>query len=243
MSIKALDWAMDTKLDDPLAKLVLIVIANHHNQSHGYAWPSVGHICDVTCASEATVRRKICKLEDLLLIKREYRVGRSNHYYLSFKPPVTVIPLSEGDHPPVTVSPITLKEPLNKNKAKTKLIDWQPDINDKSYAKDLGLNAESILEGIRLWDQQNGNKAAYVDCSAFWKNWCRKEAERKPKRVAGRSKPHNNNYNNQTTEWTPPQRKMVTAEEWKNLSENMRTYYRQNRPDVIAELKKIGEKV
>ena len=41
MSIKALDWAMETPLKDPLAKLVLICIANHHNPSHGYAWPSV----------------------------------------------------------------------------------------------------------------------------------------------------------------------------------------------------------
>ena len=31
MSIKALDWAMDAPVNDPLAKLVLIVVANHHN--------------------------------------------------------------------------------------------------------------------------------------------------------------------------------------------------------------------
>ena len=243
MSIKALDWAMDTPLDDPLAKLVLIVIANHHNPSYGYAWPSVRHICKVTAASEATVRRKIGKLEDLLLIKRQYRTGRSTEYHLSFLAPVTVIPLSDRQGGAVTVSPITLNEPLNKNKAKTKLVDWEPDQIDFDYAKDKGLKPETVLEGIRLWDQQNGNKAAYVDCSAFWKNWCRKEAERKPKRGTSHSKPYNSNYNNQTTEWTPPQRKMVTAEEWKNLSENMRTYYRRNRPDVIAQLKSIGEKV
>jgi len=243
MSIKALDWAMDTPLDDPLAKLVLIVIANHHNQSYGYAWPSVRHICEVTAASEATVRRKIGKLEDLLLIKRVYRTGRSTEYHLSFLLPVTVTPLSHRQEGGLTVSPITLKEPLPKNNRKTKVVDWQPNDDDKAYATEKGLKTDSILESIRLWDQQNGNKAAYVDCSAFWKNWCRKEAEKKPKRVTGYSRASSGNYNNYSNDWTPPQRKMVTAEEWKNLSENMRSYYRQNRPDVIAELKKIGEKV
>ena len=35
MSIKALDWAMDAPVNDPLAKLVLIVVANHHNDARG----------------------------------------------------------------------------------------------------------------------------------------------------------------------------------------------------------------
>lgn len=240
MSIKALDWAMDTPLNDPLAKLVLIVIANHHNPSYGYAWPSVRHICKVTGASEATVRRKVSKLEDLLLIKRMYRTGRSTEYHLSFLPPVTVTPLSHREGGAITVSPITLKEPLNKNNKKTKIMDWQPNELDLAYAKDKGLKPETVLEGIRLWDEQNGNKAAYLDCSAFWKNWCRRETERKPKAISKPSRGYNNGYNSQNSEWTPPQRKMLSKDEWQNLGDNMKTYYKQNRPDLIAELKKMG---
>jgi hypothetical protein len=36
---------------------------------------------------------------------------------------------------------------------------------------------------------------------------------------------------------------MVTLDQWKGLTDGMRTYYKQNRPDVIAELKKVGADV
>jgi hypothetical protein len=47
----------------------------------------------------------------------------------------------------------------------------------------------------------------------------------------------------QSSEWTPPQRKMITLDQWQRLSDGMRTFYKQNRPDVIAELKKVGADV
>ena len=76
MSIKALDWAMDAPVQDPLAKLVLIVVANHHNDARGVSWPSVGHICHVTGAAERTVRAKLKKLEDGGFLIRNNRSGR-----------------------------------------------------------------------------------------------------------------------------------------------------------------------
>jgi len=96
-----------------------------------------------------------------------------------------------------------------------------------------------VLEAIRLWDKQNGNKAAYIDLTAFWQNWCIRDSKKKPKRTTGHSKP----FNVQSSEWTPPQRKMITLDQWQRLSDGMRTFYKQNRPDVIAELKKVGADV
>ena len=234
MSIKALDWAMDAPVQDPLAKLVLIVVANHHNDARGVAWPSVGHICYVTGAAERTVRAKLKKLEQAGFLIRNHRSGRSTEYT-----PAYLAPLHQMQDTPAPDAPITLKEPLKRNKGKTKVIDWEPDGKDRAFAESKGLDAAEVLEAIRLWDKQNGNKAAYVDLSAFWQNWCIRDAKKKPKRATGYSRP----FNGQSSEWTPPQRKMVTVDQWVGFNEGMRDFYRKNRPDVIAELKKVGADV
>ena len=66
----------------------------------------------------------------------------------------------------------------NKRAAKKKLSEWEPNSIDKEYAEGLGLDWQEILTDIRLWDEKNGNKAAYASCKAFWQGWCRKEGKR-----------------------------------------------------------------
>ena len=66
----------------------------------------------------------------------------------------------------------------NKRAAKQKLSDWEPNSTDKEYAESLGLDWQEVLTDIRLWDEKNGNKAAYASCKAFWQGWCRKEGKR-----------------------------------------------------------------
>jgi len=72
------------------------------------------------------------------------------------------------------------QKPINK-RAKIKISDWTPSEADEAYARSLGHDPASILEGIRLWDEANGNIAAKVSPSAFYKQWCRRE---KPPRAA-----------------------------------------------------------
>ena len=72
----------------------------------------------------------------------------------------------------------------NNKKKKSKevlLIDFEVTDDIKKYATDLGLDADDIIEDIRLWNEQNGNKAKYANPNAFYMNWFRKEAKRKPK--------------------------------------------------------------
>jgi len=71
------------------------------------------------------------------------------------------------------------------NKGKTKkqlLVDWSPDDADKQYATDLGIDWSETLTDITLWNEKNGNKAAYASCRAFWQGWVRKEAKGRPAR-------------------------------------------------------------
>tara|TARA_R100000329_G_scaffold44534_3_gene41616 strand:- start:323 stop:1063 length:741 start_codon:yes stop_codon:yes gene_type:complete len=186
MSVKALGWAFDADISDPLSKLVLLAIANNHNEAHGIAWPSIAHLCRVTGATERTVQRKLADLEDRGLIRRAYRNGRSTQYHLLFDTPVTVTPPSHSHPTPVTVTPRTYNEPLKKKtRAKIKIKDWTPSAADEAYAREKGHDPATILESIRLWDEANGHRAAYVSPSAFYRQWVNRE--RPPRNGAVRS--------------------------------------------------------
>ena len=63
------------------------------------------------------------------------------------------------------------------------LVDWSPDAADQQYATDAGLDWKETFEDIRLWNEQNGNKASYASCKAFWQGWVRREAKRRPARL------------------------------------------------------------
>lgn len=176
MSVKALSWAFDMPINDPLAKLVLLAVANNHNEAHGIAWPSVAHLCHVTGASERTVRNKLAKLEQVGAIRRKYRTGRSTQYHLLFATPAPAAPLHHVPPTPAPRAPITYKEPVNKNKGgKIKISEWSPSDADEQFARGKGHDPATILESIRLWDEANGNRAAYVSPSAFYKQWVNRE--------------------------------------------------------------------
>ena len=107
----------------------------------------------------------------------------SNRYVVSDSP-LTEKPLTEK---PSTANPTLTKDRSkqkteytkpNKGAGKQKLTDWEPTVADKEYAESLELDWQEILTDIRLWDEKNGNKAAYASCRAFWQGWCRKEGKR-----------------------------------------------------------------
>ena len=232
MSVKALSWAFDVQIDDPLAKLVLLAIANNHNEAHGIAWPSVAHLCHVTGASERTVRNKLARLEDAGLIRRKYRTGRSTQYVMLFATPAPAAPLHEVPPTPAPRAPITYKEPVNKNKGgKIKISDWSPSDEDCQYARDHGHDPDDILTSIRLWDEANGNKAAYASPSAFWKQWVRREKPPRGKNVTHQVMPEDKHTAN-ARRWLA---------RWDTLSDTLKVDLRHQNPVLDRMLKKSGD--
>jgi hypothetical protein len=243
MSIKAVSWALEQNIGDSIAKLVLIGISDRYNDEYNVAWPSIKWLAIAASCSERTVMRKVQKLVEMGLLAVDKAPNKTNRYQIiplhnkagdTVSPSDTALSPSSDTH----LSPEQYKTINNKNR-KTKVCDWTPSDEDLAYAADKGLNGGEVLQAIRMWDQQNGNKAAYVDVQAFWRNWCMRDAKNKPKRVSGQPRA----FNSQSTEWTPPQRRMVSLEQWQTMGDGLRTYYKQNRPDVIAELKKVGADV
>ena len=88
MSITATTWAWS--LDIPATvKLVLLSLAEHHNNKDGRCFPSHRRIMDWTKLSESAVRRAIRFLDKAGLISREVRTAKSGRtwgvqYALSF---------------------------------------------------------------------------------------------------------------------------------------------------------------
>jgi DNA-binding HxlR family transcriptional regulator len=210
MSVKAIGWAFEQKLDDPLAKLVLLALADHYNESTGDAWPSIDRLVTITEGSRSTVIRKLKKLEQVGFISREKRYNKTDVYRIHFtgvtETPqinsngVTLTPQTESTG--VTETPLEVSQrhtntyrTLNinnnsKTSSKQKVSEWTPTEDDLAYATELGLDANEVLTDIRLWDEKNGNRAAYNSVTAFWQGWCRKESKRRPARSVSQQKPN-----------------------------------------------------
>lgn len=184
MSIKAVSWAFDQQIKDPLAKLVLIAVADHINESTGDAWPSVERLEHMTCASRSTVIRKLKLLETTGFLQRTKRYNKTDLYQLNMvgvtQTGVTQTPL-EVSHRHTNHNRTVIIN--NKGKSKKQLlVDWSPDDADKQYATELGIDWSETLTDIQLWNEKNGNKASYASCKAFWQGWVRKEARGRPAR-------------------------------------------------------------
>ncbi|GAN72128.1 hypothetical protein ASY01nite_14140 [Acetobacter syzygii] len=58
--------------------------------------------------------------------------------------------------------------------------DWQPSNEDRSFALGLGLNPTDIAPQFAdWWRAQPAAKGRKADWSATWRNWCRRDAERR----------------------------------------------------------------
>lgn len=155
MSMMLMVKAMRIRVGNPLRKLVLIKLADNANDL-GECWPSHQHIADQCEISRRSVINHINKLEEMGLLRREYRTKnnekQSNLYYLTLDgegsagdslpserdaPPSAGGSLpSAGDTPPPSAgdahrtshSPEPVIEPVNESlKPKDRLIAFGVD--------------------------------------------------------------------------------------------------------------------
>ena len=153
-------------------------------------------------------------------------------------------PLTEK---PLTVKPLTANPTLtkdrskqrteytksNKGAGKEKLLDWEPSMADKEYAESLELDWEEVLTDIRLWDEKNGNKAAYASCKAFWQGWCRKEDKRTQRRSNRQQSVSKPKGKGELSDRQKQYAETVAEKMW-NAYKAEGFYYKQILPDIIA---------
>ena len=83
MSFVHMAAAMHSKIGDPLAKLLLIAIADRADKDTGQCWPSIARLCEDTEMSRASVTRRLNLLEQKGFILRTQRDQQSTLYTLS----------------------------------------------------------------------------------------------------------------------------------------------------------------
>jgi len=85
MSIRAVAWALSALCPTPLAKLVLIKLADCANEE-GECWPSQARIAADCGVTRKTVNYQLKVLAEADLLRAEQRVGKhgkqANHYFL-----------------------------------------------------------------------------------------------------------------------------------------------------------------
>lgn len=99
MSMNLMAKAMNIKVGNPLRKLVLIKLADNANDN-GECWPSYQHVADQCEVSKSTVKSHIRALEEMGLLKREFRrkgeLNQSNVFYLTLDNAQQIQPESGG---------------------------------------------------------------------------------------------------------------------------------------------------
>jgi DNA-binding transcriptional MocR family regulator len=110
MSFTHMAWALSNKIGDPLAKLLLLALADRADKETGQCWPSLGRLAEDTEMSSATVARKLNYLEDRQLIQRTQRTASSTVYTLPY------LTERQGVSHTETGGYLTVRhEPINKN--------------------------------------------------------------------------------------------------------------------------------
>ena len=197
MSIKAINYVIDLEIGDATSKLIMINLANLYNDATDYAYPSQELLAKRSECSIRTVQRKLDNLNKLGFIKVHFRPNKTSLYSFPKINGYDTLDVSDchiqkngydksgNGYDTSDVRTINNNHYINinkKNKKKENLLTELVLTDElKKYATDRELDAEEILEDIKLWNEQNGNKKKYANLNAFYMNWCRKEARRKPK--------------------------------------------------------------
>jgi len=254
MSIKAVTWAFEQKLDDPIAKLVLIAICDRFNPDVGYAWPSVQWLADVADCSHRTAQNKIKLLEELGFVVKSYvrdgNTNLANRYRL---------PSLEGGANGAGVQELVHEGGaacLHEGGEDSVHPNYRNDINNKDISisfskcwdeapKKIGkkaalrayktalkdTDADMLLEGIKAYSakvKSEQTDAKYICHPVTWLNQGRWED------VELATTPKHENFGI-SQRWFPS-----TKDEFLSKYNAMPNYYEKSRPDIISLAKQKG---
>ena len=228
MSIKAVTWAFEQKLNDSVAKLVLIGIADRYNTEFGYAYPAIKWLAQVADCSERTVQRKIQFLQEIGMVSvlqthsKDPKTRGTNKYNLPQLGGVT--PISHPNYRTI----------FNYNNI-IKMFDLFWEASPKKVGKQHALKAWKkavkdtepgvLISGMKAYAdlvKRKGIEPQYIKHPQTWLNGgCWDDVEDAP--VESRE-----NFG-VSQRWMPK-----TEEEFKAKFDAMPDWYRKNRPDVIS---------
>ncbi|EGJ7680380.1 helix-turn-helix domain-containing protein [Salmonella enterica subsp. enterica serovar Galiema] len=184
MSMNLMAKAMSIKVGNPLRKLVLIKLADNANDE-GECWPSYQHIADQCEVSRSTVKSHIRALEDMGLLKREFRrkgeLNQSNVFYLTMDNAQQIPPESGGagaDRGGAGADPRTyhsfepVKEPLERKRKPSSMPEgFSPSASHQKMAEEFGISLQDEFDKFTDHHLSKGSK--FIDWSRALNTWLR----------------------------------------------------------------------
>lgn len=185
MSMNLMAKAMNIKVGNPLRKLVLIKLADNANDE-GECWPSYQHIADQCEVSRSTVKSHIRALEDMGLLKREFRrkgeLNQSNVFYLTLDNAQQIPPESggagadlgggAGAAPRTYHSFEPVKEPLERKKKPSSMPEgFSPSASHQKMAEEFGISLQDEFDKFTDHHLSKGSK--FIDWSRALNTWLR----------------------------------------------------------------------
>ncbi|EKS9278095.1 helix-turn-helix domain-containing protein [Salmonella enterica] len=192
MSMNLMAKAMSIKVGNPLRKLVLIKLADNANDE-GECWPSYQHIADQCEVSRSTVKIHIRALEDMGLLKREFRrkgeLNQSNVFYLTLDNAQQIPPESggagadrggagadlgggAGADPRTYHSFEPVKEPLERKKKPSLMPEgFSPSASHQKMAEEFGISLQDEFDKFTDHHLSKGSK--FIDWSRALNTWLR----------------------------------------------------------------------
>ncbi|HGG6664250.1 TPA: helix-turn-helix domain-containing protein [Salmonella enterica subsp. diarizonae serovar 61:i:z] len=177
MSMNLMAKAMSIKVGNPLRKLVLIKLADNANDE-GECWPSYQHIADQCEVSRSTVKSHIRALEDMGLLKREFRrkgeLNQSNVFYLTLDNAQQIPPGSggAGADPRTYHSFEPVKEPLERKKKPSSMPEgFSPSSSHQKMAEEFGVSLQDEFDKFTDHHLSKGSK--FIDWNRALNTWLR----------------------------------------------------------------------
>ncbi|ECH1724129.1 helix-turn-helix domain-containing protein [Salmonella enterica] len=177
MSMNLMAKAMSIKVGNPLRKLVLIKLADNANDE-GECWPSYQHIADQCEVSRSTVKSHIRALEDMGLLKREFRrkgeLNQSNVFYLTLDNAQQIPPESggAGADPRTYHSFEPVKEPLERKKKPSSMPEgFSPSASHQKMAEEYGISLQDEFDKFTDHHLSKGSK--FIDWNRALNTWLR----------------------------------------------------------------------
>ena len=165
MSFLLMAKTIKTNVKDPLAKWLLLVLADYSNEDTGQCYPSLNTLAKRTEMNVVTVTRKLNYLETNGFIKRQQRPARSTMYQLILAESNT--PVAESNTPYCTQQHKPISKPIKQ------LIkeDYFPtkELQEKLTIKYGRIDFKNETDKFIDYHQSKGNK--FVDVKAAYRNW------------------------------------------------------------------------
>lgn len=152
MSMEAMTWAIEVRGIKSPQKLVLLLLANRHNNDTGMCYPSIPRICRESGMHRATVIRAINALEKAGLLTIEKTFGKVNHYRLHTS--VTELPVAESDPSHKATTPVAESDYTRRTvRPEPKVTQKKPKNRKTPIPENFG-----ISDGVREWAERNGHR-------------------------------------------------------------------------------------